>query len=197
MYAAMMSLRHALLGLLARSPASGYDLLQWFDESVNNVWSASQTQVYTELTRLDREGLIAASESGPRRRKGYAVTAAGDAELRNWLTATESTRPPRNEMLLRVSFLGSLSRQQALDYLVGIQGRARMEQDGLTAVEKSAEWGGNNVGFCGRLALEWGRRYWAMSSEWARWAQDQIVERPWQESGRSLGDMGSLHPVER
>ncbi len=41
-----MSLRHALLGLLSEGPASGYDLLKLFDNSLANVWPATQSQLY-------------------------------------------------------------------------------------------------------------------------------------------------------
>lgn len=34
----VMSLRHAVLGLLAESPASGYDLMKMFNASLANVW---------------------------------------------------------------------------------------------------------------------------------------------------------------
>src|SRR5262245_25440386 len=47
-----MSLPHALLGLLARHPASGYDLRKLFDTSLAFVWPATQSQLYAELTRL-------------------------------------------------------------------------------------------------------------------------------------------------
>jgi len=47
-----MSLRHALLGLLADGPASGYDLMKVFDRSLAFVWPATQSQLYGELNRL-------------------------------------------------------------------------------------------------------------------------------------------------
>ncbi|MGW4117915.1 PadR family transcriptional regulator [Nocardia sp. NPDC004711] len=180
-----MSLRHALLGLLADRPASGYDLLQRFAGSLDSVWSASQTQVYTELTKLAGEGLITASEEGPRRRKEYALTPAGDAELENWLVASESKTPARNEMLLRVFFLGFLSRRQALDHLAGIEERSRAGQDELAAMERATEWSGDDFSANGRLALEWGQRFWTMNREWAQWAQEQIAARQPPESGET------------
>jgi DNA-binding PadR family transcriptional regulator len=36
-----MSLRHALLGLLANRTASGYDLMKLFGTSLANVWPAT------------------------------------------------------------------------------------------------------------------------------------------------------------
>ena len=46
-----MSLRHALLGLLAVQPATGYELAQKFDASLGTAWHASHSQIYPELAR--------------------------------------------------------------------------------------------------------------------------------------------------
>ncbi|MQY22525.1 PadR family transcriptional regulator [Nocardia macrotermitis] len=172
-----MSLRHALLGLLADHPASGYDLLQRFAGSLANVWSASQTQVYTELTKLAGEGLIAASEEGPRRRKEYALTPDGRTELKEWLRADPARPPARNDMLLRVFFLGGLPRQEALDHLAAIEERARTQYEELVNLENTTEWTGSDFSEYGRLALEWGQRYWTMNRQWAQWAREQITDR--------------------
>lgn len=182
-----MTLRHALLGLLGDRPASGYDLLQRFAGSLGNVWSASQTQVYTELTKLADEGLITASEEGPRRRKEYSITPAGDSELRNWLSAAESKTPARNEMLLRVFFLGILPRQQALDHMAGIRERSRAGRDALAALEQSIEWTDDDFSGYGHIALEWGKRFHTMNEEWAQWAQEQIEARRPRESRGTTG----------
>ena len=72
-----MALRHALLGLLSTSPASGYDLLKSFEGSLFQVWPATQSQVYAELGRLSDQGLVSLTSEGARRRKEYTATAAG------------------------------------------------------------------------------------------------------------------------
>src|SRR5205085_528765 len=103
-----MSLRHAALGLLARAPASGYDLLKVFEASMANVWPATQSQLYGELNKLADAGLIAASDVGPRGRKEYAITAAGRAELQRWLTSPQDDPAFRSVRLLRVFLLDEL-----------------------------------------------------------------------------------------
>src|SRR5437588_12869448 len=100
-----MSLRHGMLGLLARGPASGYDLLKTFEVSLANVWPATQSQLYTELGRLTDAGLVIVYAEGPRGRKEYRITDAGRAELRRWLTEVEPDPPRRNDALLRVFLL--------------------------------------------------------------------------------------------
>ena len=84
-----MSMQHAALGLLARAPASGYDLLKIFEASMANVWPATQSQLYGELNKLADAGLIEVSDIGPRGRKEYAITDAGRVELHRWLTSPQ------------------------------------------------------------------------------------------------------------
>ena len=112
-----MSLRHAVLGLLEERPMSGYDLLKRFEQAMSNVWAATQSQLYGELGKLESAGLIRVHAEGPRGRKEYAITEAGQAELRHWLVEVEPTRVTRNEALLRVYFLGAVEPARAREYL--------------------------------------------------------------------------------
>jgi DNA-binding PadR family transcriptional regulator len=100
-----MSLKHGLIGLLAREgPLTGYELTKAFDRSVNFVWHAVQGQIYPELARLAAQGLIRQTSTGPRGAKRFEATDAGIAELRRWITEVEPARGIRNETLLRVFF---------------------------------------------------------------------------------------------
>lgn len=169
-----MSLRHAVLGLLADRSGSGYDLLRIFQTSLANVWPATQSQLYTELNRLAEDGLVAVTAEGPRGRKEYAITDAGRAELRHWLLETEPERNRRSEPLLRVFFLGRLDPEQARGYL---HRERQTAQAGRRALEELAERLGADpdpLAVYGRLALEWGLRFHAMHGEWAEWAARQL-----------------------
>jgi PadR family transcriptional regulator AphA len=171
-----MSLSHALLGLLADHPASGYDLLKRFDISLANVWPAArQSQIYAELGRLAESGLIEVASEGPRGRKEYALTDAGLAELRRWLTETRPGKARRNESMMRVFFLGVLTREQALAYLTDMVDEAAQDSDKLKALDESIPWDHSGLAIYGRLVLEWGQRYAAMQREWAEWAVGQVA----------------------
>ncbi|MBF6237586.1 PadR family transcriptional regulator [Nocardia otitidiscaviarum] len=170
-----MSLRHALLGLLAERPASGYDLLGSFRESLANVWPATQSQIYTELANLAEAGLIAVSDEGPRGRKEYTLTETGRDELRTWLTTTEPKRRNRNDMLLRVFFLGIVP-EHARDYLTEIATTAAAAQADLSTLRETTEWGDSDLSRYGRIAMEWGERFHAMNREWAQWALTQLPD---------------------
>ncbi|MET7685314.1 PadR family transcriptional regulator [Streptomyces sp. NPDC005423] len=169
-----MSLRHALLGLLSERTASGYDLLKLFDTSLANVWPATQSQIYTELTKLAGAGLITVAAEGPRGRKEYALTDEGLAELRHWMTETRPQRVLRSDILLRVFFLGVLTPEQARAYLDELAGMSEQEHDDLQRLMESIDWGDDNLAVYGRIALEYGLRFNAMRREWAEWAAAQI-----------------------
>ncbi len=103
-----MSLRHALLGLLAVQPATGYELAQKFDASLGTAWHASHSQIYPELARLLEGGLIEVVGEGARNSRTYAVTDAGHAEMRHWLLEGEANRAQRNETAVRWFLLALL-----------------------------------------------------------------------------------------
>ena len=106
-----MSLRYALLGLLAEEPASGYELTRKFQQVLQRyAWHAQNSQVYPELNQLSRDGLAEVIEEGPRGRRTYAITDAGREELRQWMRNPPDVYLVRNEFVLRLFLLSALSR---------------------------------------------------------------------------------------
>jgi DNA-binding PadR family transcriptional regulator len=102
-----MSVRHALLALLSEGPKYGLQLREEFEARTGEVWPLNVGQVYTTLQRLERDGLVAAvddtagKEPGPQ--KAYRITAAGTAELGEWLRVPpEISSPPRDELVMKV-----------------------------------------------------------------------------------------------
>lgn len=173
-----MSLRHALLGLLREGPASGYDLMQVFNLSLNNTWPATQSQVYAELGKLAEAGLLTVSAEGPRGRKEYTLTDSGLAELRHWLLEVEPDLYPRSEGLLRIFLLGALSHDEARDYFTWLEGRSAETTASLVALDESIDWmrSDDDLPLYGRMALEYGKRLWEMTQEWAAWAREQVPD---------------------
>ncbi|MEU6785820.1 PadR family transcriptional regulator [Nonomuraea angiospora] len=169
-----MSLRHAVLGLLSEGPASGYDLMKMFDISLSNVWSATQSQLYAELGKLADAGLVDVSAEGPRGRKEYAVTEAGLAELRQWITEVEPTRVLRSDMLLRVFFLAQVAPEQARGYLRHQAEHVRKHVEHLEGIREFLENREDNLSVYGRISLEYGLRLGKAQQEWAEWAEGQI-----------------------
>ncbi|MFG6193492.1 PadR family transcriptional regulator [Nonomuraea sp. JJY05] len=169
-----MSLRHAVLGLLSEEPASGYDLMKMFDISLSNVWPATQSQLYAELGKLAEAGLVDVSAEGPRGRKEYAITEAGLAELRHWITEVEPTRVLRSDMLLRVFFLAQVSPEQARGYLRHQAEHVRKHVEHLEGIREFLDDREDNLSVYGRISLEYGLRLGQAQQEWAEWAEGQI-----------------------
>ena len=124
-----MSLRYSILGLLARTPSTGYELTQMFDRSLRTSWHASHSQIYPELAKLEHAGLVEVVGRGPRRSKTYGLTNPGREELRRWLVEAEPDRAQRNESSVRL-FLTNL--------LDATDRRTAYERD-LSHVEKELE----------------------------------------------------------
>lgn len=169
-----MALRHALLGLLANGPASGYDLLKEFESSLYEVWPATQSQVYTELTKLSAEGLISVESEGARGRKEYALGPGGWNELRIWMTQVEPVYMRRSDMLLRSFFLSTVTSEEAREFLTRVRETAAAQERALQRLLTGPASGDAPLARNGRLALDYGLRLARLQQEWASWAQDQV-----------------------
>jgi DNA-binding PadR family transcriptional regulator len=168
-YYRYVSLRIAALGLLAKEPGSGYDLLKHFEKSMANVWPATQSQLYGELNKLANAGLIEVSDIGARGRKEYRITDAGRAELRRWVSNSQADPPFRSTPLLRVFLLGEIPAEDARKHMVAMAEHADAEVRRLEELRDSIDWDEGEGLFYGRAALEYGLRANAMEAEWARW----------------------------
>jgi DNA-binding PadR family transcriptional regulator len=81
-----MSLRLAMLGLLAEEPLHGYEVKTRFERLLGGTWEVNIGQVYTTLQRLERDGLIEASGArGDRNKLAYRATPAGREAFLDWL----------------------------------------------------------------------------------------------------------------
>jgi DNA-binding PadR family transcriptional regulator len=114
-----MSLRYALLGLLAEGPASGYELTQRFGEGIGSfAWTAGHSQIYPELARLVADGLVEVVAEGPRGRRDHALTDPGREALRTWLMGPRTgSRTVRSEFVLRLFLLSTLDAADASEVL--------------------------------------------------------------------------------
>ncbi|HEY7018813.1 MAG TPA: PadR family transcriptional regulator [Gaiellaceae bacterium] len=159
-----------VLGLLSFSPRSGYDIKTVVDRSTRFFWAASYGQIYPELRRLEREGLIEGEDAsnGARGRRVYKITKAGRDALRDWLLGRGLTIELRDESLLRLFFADNLPREQALGLL---DARRRGHEEYLEILNAIAALpGGKDPDFVD-LVLRWGIDF----NEWgARWCQEQL-----------------------
>jgi len=100
-----MSIKHGLLALLERGPMYGYQLRAEFESSTGATWPLNVGQVYTTLTRLERDGLVQAEgDPDAEGRQVYAVTGAGRAEVMTWFSTPVSVNErPRDELAIKLA----------------------------------------------------------------------------------------------
>jgi DNA-binding PadR family transcriptional regulator len=99
-----MSVRHSLLALLERGPMHGYGLKSEFEVATGQMWPLNDGQVYTTLTRLERDGLVEADEEADGQR-AFRLTGAGRDELRSWFSeAVRRDLVPRQELAIKLIF---------------------------------------------------------------------------------------------
>jgi len=125
-----VSLRHAVLAALLDGEYSGYQLAKLFDLSVCNFWYAVPQQLYAELTRLERDGLIAGrrviQHDRPNKRV-FHVTDAGIGELAAFAAAPTKPSFIREDLLVMV---------QAVDELDAAPVIAQLEERAAAAAAK-------------------------------------------------------------
>ncbi|MFI8434556.1 PadR family transcriptional regulator [Streptomyces sp. NPDC079020] len=100
-----MALRHAVLAALLDAELSGYQLAKAFDTGVANFWHALPQQLYAELTKLEKEGLITGrevvQEARPNKRL-FRVTGTGLAELEQFAESAAKPSFIREDLLVKV-----------------------------------------------------------------------------------------------
>jgi DNA-binding PadR family transcriptional regulator len=97
----------AVLAMLAKEPAYGYQLRARLRQALGPVGDAmNDGQIYVTLTRLEKAGLVTAEQEPglPDRpdRKVYALTAAGQHRVTEWLAEVSWPRPDLAEFHLKL-----------------------------------------------------------------------------------------------
>jgi DNA-binding PadR family transcriptional regulator len=107
-----MSIRFAVLGLLAERPGYGYQLVQVLNERLGAAWQLIPSSVYAALETLESEGLIRArpTAGGDSERRTstqrvvYETTLAGRTQFRQWLARPAPRQEPiRPEAALKLA----------------------------------------------------------------------------------------------
>ncbi len=99
-----MSVKHGILALLERGSRYGYQLRAEFEHATGGTWPLNIGQVYTTLSRLERDGFVRALPEGDGGQRPYEITDAGRAEITLWF-ATPISRAdrPRDELTIKLA----------------------------------------------------------------------------------------------
>nr|MDQ2837321.1 PadR family transcriptional regulator [Actinomycetota bacterium] len=133
-----MSVKHGLLTLLGRGPMHGYQLRTEFENSTGGTWPLNIGQVYSTLSRLERDGLVAPAEGGDESQRLYGITEAGRLEISRWFASPVAGEPARNEVAIKLAFAAG-SPDCDVAAVVQIQRRATIKalQDYTRARERA------------------------------------------------------------
>ncbi len=103
-----MSIRHALLGLLAQKARHGYELRAAFEAVVGGAeaWDVKPAQIYTTLDRLEEAGLVERQsdlgQGDEPSRRVYALTSAGRESLHEWFASAVENQHQRDEFFVKL-----------------------------------------------------------------------------------------------
>jgi len=134
----LSSLSYAILALLATKPQSGYDIARQMKPPLGYVWQARHGQIYPELARLVREGLVDFERLDPRAgppRRLHAITAAGRTELSRWVAKPPQPRPMNDELVVKAF---ALRRAKAATAIGLLKDQIKLHEHRLAALEQRA-----------------------------------------------------------
>ncbi|MDP2662174.1 MAG: PadR family transcriptional regulator [Dehalococcoidia bacterium] len=125
-------MRYAILGMLSLGSMSGYDMKKFFGRNVGLFWNANFSQVYSQLHRLELEGLVkktSVMQDGVPNKKVYTLTPLGEEELRGWLVGSLGTPDYRDEFQLKFFFSHLLDEEKMREHLLELADfiRGRLE----------------------------------------------------------------------
>ncbi len=134
---------HAVLGLLSREPTSGYELGSLAERTIAHFWPITRAHIYAELGRLEDAGLVTATEVSQRGRpdkRVYAITAAGERALDDWLASADlGDERRRNPLLLKVFFGDRMSPERLAGLLAAQRARCEANRARYAAVVAELE----------------------------------------------------------
>lgn len=166
-------MRFLILGLLLDGPLSLYEIRRQFTAGISLFYAASLGGIQHALKALQADGLVAVAEprASGRRTRPIAVTEAGRAAWRDWMTSPIEGTDPEPTMLARVYLLGSLPQGERPACLRVI--RARIVDDAAALAALADEManieippGSRDVARYRRATLDYGIRSHALALEW-------------------------------
>lgn len=171
----LSALDGALLGLLARGPATGYDLRRVFQTTALGRFSDSPGSIYPALRRLEAQKLVAgSSEAGGRRRRVLRLTAAGTRAVIAWVTAPVTADDLLRDPALvdlRLAFISDVAPERLTRFLQEYAEAAAEYQATLELARGALEEGTPESGvlaFTAGLTLARARARWSRDAAAAR-----------------------------
>ena len=144
-----MTVRNALLALLEQGPMYGYQLRAEFERRTGATWPLNVGQVYTTLSRLERDGFVEGTGADDDGHVMYVATAAGHEEVAAWFTTPVArTQPPRDELAIKLALavtvpgvdVGTVIQQQRSATMGALQDYTRIKRAGGDGSQGDLAW---------------------------------------------------------
>jgi DNA-binding PadR family transcriptional regulator len=144
-----MTVRNALLALLEQGPMYGYQLRAEFERRTGATWPLNVGQVYTTLSRLERDGFVEGTGADDEGHVMYVATAAGHEEVAAWFTTPVArTQPPRDELAIKLALavtvpgvdVGTVIQQQRSATMGALQDYTRVKRAGGNGSPDDLAW---------------------------------------------------------
>ncbi|WP_418061601.1 PadR family transcriptional regulator [Pimelobacter simplex] len=144
-----MSVKHALLALLEQEPMYGYQLRAEFEQRTGTTWPLNVGQVYTTLSRLERDGLAQGGGEDAEGHVIYRITDAGRDEVATWFTTPVArTQPPRDELAIKLALavtvpgvdVAAVIQQQRSATMAALQDYTRLKRQATGTARAELAW---------------------------------------------------------
>jgi DNA-binding PadR family transcriptional regulator len=175
-----MSLKYGLLGLLNYGKMSGYDLDKAFKESLAFFWQGQTSQIYRELTAMEKSGWITSKiefQTDRPNKKWYTLTPKGKKEFMNWLAAPEGGAGEdllhvRSSFLMRLFFAGELPREHTAAMLQNVRDACGKALENMKPVPENVDRYQNMIPDAERarywrMVMFFGEGYYKAIAQWA------------------------------
>ncbi len=173
-----MALTHTILVTLATEPHTGYEIWKTFEETLNCFWKATQQQIYRELGKMEKKGLVKSEiilQQGRPDKKLYSMTEKGKIELEKWMTLPSEPAIIREDLLVKVRAGSIVNPDIVVQELIH---RRQIHQETLTIYREKEKEFLENIDtlppsdYCLYLTLKRGIR---LENQWVEWC-DEVLE---------------------
>lgn len=170
-----MSLQCGILGFLNYGTMTGYDIDKAFKESADFFWRAQTSQIYRELSSMEKQGLVTFNrimqEDKPNK-KEYQITEKGKETLCSWLAqdAFDESFNHRNAFLLKLFFSGERPLEETISSLKAFQEHCKQYSAPMRDIGESIE----NYESC--IDEEAKALFWGLTASFGRYYFDMCIK---------------------
>jgi DNA-binding PadR family transcriptional regulator len=161
-------LRFAILGLVSKKPMYGYEIKKICEKTLSSFWNASLSQIYPELARLERDGLVARElvyQKTKPNRSVYSITQEGKKALKDWVESQVKEKFVKDDFLLKFFFSEEEGKEALAKRLEEYKRLCQKKLDHLMEMKKELRV---NLTFCQDLSLTNGIMHLKTDLSWIK-----------------------------